>query len=132
MSRHQLQPTAVQQEAPAEQGGHARFVWNLAVEQHAPRRPGPLEGARICCSAGSWHRPERNSQGCGCPPGRSSCNNQALKDVAQAMAHVFADTHRRPTWRRRGPGRRLAPRCDPDRQSTPTVPPHGASCGRRK
>src|SRR4051794_32188415 len=33
MSRYRLQPTPVQEHALLEHCGHARFVWNLAVEQ---------------------------------------------------------------------------------------------------
>lgn len=40
MSRFRLQPSSAQEAALAEHCGHARFVWNLAVEQHAHWRPG--------------------------------------------------------------------------------------------
>ncbi|MCW2946638.1 MAG: Mobile element protein [Actinoallomurus sp.] len=40
MSRYRLQPTPAQQQALLEHCAHARFVWNLAVEQHAHWRPG--------------------------------------------------------------------------------------------
>ncbi|MGH3862970.1 helix-turn-helix domain-containing protein, partial [Actinokineospora sp.] len=35
MSQFRLQPTPAQEQALLEHCGHARFVWNLAVEQHA-------------------------------------------------------------------------------------------------
>ncbi|MEV4100340.1 helix-turn-helix domain-containing protein [Nonomuraea sp. NPDC049649] len=42
MSRYRLQPSPAQEQALLEHCGHARFVWNLAVEQHALcRRPCP-------------------------------------------------------------------------------------------
>jgi len=40
VSRFRLQPSSAQEAALAEHCGHARFVWNLAVEQHAHWRPG--------------------------------------------------------------------------------------------
>ncbi|MEU6725049.1 helix-turn-helix domain-containing protein [Nonomuraea wenchangensis] len=40
MSRFRLQPTSAQEAALAEHCAHARFVWNLAVEQHAHWKPG--------------------------------------------------------------------------------------------
>ncbi|MGW5162731.1 helix-turn-helix domain-containing protein, partial [Nonomuraea wenchangensis] len=40
MSRFRLQPTPAQEAALAEHCAHARFVWNLAVEQHAHWKPG--------------------------------------------------------------------------------------------
>ncbi|WP_433475838.1 helix-turn-helix domain-containing protein [Spirillospora sp. CA-142024] len=40
MSRYRLQPSPTQERALLEHCGHARFVWNLAVEQHAWWRPG--------------------------------------------------------------------------------------------
>ncbi|TMR93241.1 hypothetical protein EJK15_40330 [Nonomuraea basaltis] len=40
VSRYRLQPTLAQEAAPAEDCGHARSVWNLAVEQHEHGRPG--------------------------------------------------------------------------------------------
>ncbi|MEU8354570.1 RNA-guided endonuclease TnpB family protein [Nonomuraea sp. NPDC048882] len=40
MSRYRLQPTPAQERVLLEHCGHARFVWNLAVEQHARWKPG--------------------------------------------------------------------------------------------
>src|SRR5690606_28529266 len=42
VSRYRVQPSPAQEQALLEHCGHARFVWNLAVEQHALcRRPCP-------------------------------------------------------------------------------------------
>ncbi|WP_372510263.1 helix-turn-helix domain-containing protein [Actinomadura madurae] len=50
VSRYRLCPTPVQEAGLLEHCGHARFVWNLAVEQHAwwtPRRgPAPSFAAQ--------------------------------------------------------------------------------------
>ncbi|MFC7567473.1 helix-turn-helix domain-containing protein [Actinomadura namibiensis] len=40
MSRYRLQPTPIQEAALLEHCRHARFVWNLAVEQWAGWRRG--------------------------------------------------------------------------------------------
>ena len=40
MSRYRLLPTPAQEAVPRDHCGHARYVWNPAVEQHAHSRPG--------------------------------------------------------------------------------------------
>ncbi len=102
MSRYRLQLTPAQEAALLEHCGHARFVWNLAVEQHAhwaPGRksaPGFAEQCRQLTEARAefaWLR-----------AGSIIVQQQALKDFAQAMANFFGKTHKRPTWRKRGQG----------------------------
>ncbi|WP_431909778.1 RNA-guided endonuclease InsQ/TnpB family protein [Nonomuraea jabiensis] len=102
MSRYRLQPTPSQEMALLDHCGHARFVWNLAVEQHTHWRPGRksapgfAEQCRQLTQARAefaWLR-----------AGSVIVQQQALKDFAQAVARFFAGTHRRPTWRRRGRG----------------------------
>ena len=77
---------------------HARYVWNLALEQadsYRPGRPTPgpaercrqLAEARACTWLGE---------------GSSSVQQQALRDFDQAMRNWWGGTHRRPTWRKRG------------------------------
>nr|WP_206314041.1 RNA-guided endonuclease TnpB family protein [Streptomyces coryli] len=79
---------------------HARFVWNLAVEQHSLWRPGrkaapgyvqqcrQLTEAR---AAFDW-----------LATGSQTVQQQALRDFARAMTNYFSGTHRRPTWRKAG------------------------------
>ncbi|MGP4105075.1 helix-turn-helix domain-containing protein [Nonomuraea sp. KM90] len=102
MSRYRLQPTPAQEQALVEHRGHARYVWNLAVEQHAHWRPGRKSApgfAEQCRqltearAAFAWLR-----------AGSIIVQQQALKDFAQAMANFFRTTHRRPAFRRRGQG----------------------------
>ncbi|WP_214107688.1 RNA-guided endonuclease InsQ/TnpB family protein [Acrocarpospora catenulata] len=102
MSRYRLSPTPAQEAALSEHCGHARFVWNLAVEQHSfwkPGRksaPGFAEQCRQLTEARAefdWLR-----------AGSIIVQQQALKDFAQAMANFFARTHKRPAWRKRGQG----------------------------
>ncbi|HTZ28108.1 MAG TPA: helix-turn-helix domain-containing protein [Streptosporangiaceae bacterium] len=40
MSRYRLLPTPAQEAVLRDHCAHARYVWNLAVEQHAHWRPG--------------------------------------------------------------------------------------------
>jgi hypothetical protein len=40
MSRYRLLPTPAQQAVLRDHCGHARYVWNLAVEQHSHWHPG--------------------------------------------------------------------------------------------
>lgn len=100
MSRYRLQPTPDQADGLTELCRHARFVWNLAVEQHAHWRPdrvsapGYIEQARQLTEAraeSEWLR-----------AGSVTVQQQALRDFAQAMRNFFGGTHRRPTWRKSG------------------------------
>ncbi|MEU5993529.1 transposase [Spirillospora sp. NPDC047418] len=100
VSRYRLCPTPAQEAGLLGHCSHARFVWNLAVEQQAwwtPRRgpaPGYVAQARQLTEARAafaWLR-----------AGSQTVQQQALKDFAQAMANFFAGTHRRPTWRKAG------------------------------
>jgi putative transposase len=100
MSRFRLQPTPAQERALLEHCGHARFVWNLAVEQHAHWRPGrkPAPGFAEQCRQLS----EARAANPWLAAGSVNVQQQALKDFAQAMTNFFGRTHRRPTWRRLG------------------------------
>jgi transposase len=102
MSRYRLTPTPAQEQALAEHGGHARFVWNLAVEQHAHWTPGRKSAPGF---AGQCRQlTEARAEFAWLRAGSIIVQQQALKDFAQAMANFFAGTHRRPTWRKRGQG----------------------------
>lgn len=100
MSRFRLGPTGEQEVLLTEHCRHARFVWNLAVEQHAwwtPRRgpaPGFVQQARQLTEARAESR--------WLAAGAQMVQQQALRDFAQAMTGYFAGTHRRPTWRKAG------------------------------
>jgi putative transposase len=100
MSRFRLQPTPNQEQALLEHCGHARFVWNLAVQQHAhwsPGRktaPGFTEQRRQLTQA--------RAENPWLAAGSVIVQQQALRDFAQAMTNFFGRSHRRPTWRQRG------------------------------
>jgi putative transposase len=98
MSRYRLAPTAAQEAALRDHCAHARFVWNLAVEQQSHWRPGRtsapgyVEQCRQLTQVRAGHDWLRH--------GSQMVQQQALRDFAQAMANFFAGTHRRPTWRK--------------------------------
>ncbi|GAA2112114.1 RNA-guided endonuclease InsQ/TnpB family protein [Actinomadura alba] len=98
--RFRLAPTPAQEAALLEHCAHARFVWNLACEQHGYWRPGRagapgyLEQCRQLTEA-------RREFGW-LAAGSQTVQQQALRDFAQAMRNFFAGTHRRPTWRKSG------------------------------
>jgi transposase len=79
---------------------HARFVWNLAVEQQSWWRPGRckapgyLDQCRQLTAARAEYQWLR--------AGSQMVQQQALRDFAQAMANFLVGTHRRPTWRKAG------------------------------
>jgi putative transposase len=97
VSRYRLFPTAEQAAVLADHCRHARYVWNLAVEQQQHWQPGR-------------HAPSYNEQ-CAqltaaravygwLAAGSQTVQQQALRDFAQAMRNFFNRTHRRPTWRK--------------------------------
>jgi putative transposase len=102
MSRFRLQPTPAQEAVLREHCAHARYVWNLAVEQHGqwhPGRkcaPGYLEQCRQLTQA----RAEHPWLAAGC----QMVQQQALRDFSQAMAAFFEPHNRagRPSWRKAG------------------------------
>src|SRR5580704_13912135 len=87
MSRYRLLPTPAQEAVLRDHCGHARYVWNLAVEQHSHWRPGRkgapgyLEQCRQLTAARAEHA--------WLAAGSQMVQQQALRDFAQAMAAFF-------------------------------------------
>ena len=102
MSRFRLHPTPAQQAVLRDHCGHARYVWNLAVEQHAhwhPGRagaPGYLEQCRQLTAARAEHP--------WLAAGSQTVQQQALRDFARAMAAFLnpGNPAGRPSWRKAG------------------------------
>jgi len=100
MSRYRLLPTPAQEAVLRDHCGHARYVWNLAVEQHThwhPGRgggPGYLEQCRQLTQARAEHD--------WLAAGSQMVQQQALRDFARAMAAFFdpGNPAGRPTWRK--------------------------------
>ena len=87
MSRYRLLPSPAQEAVLRGHCAHARYVWNLAVEQHAHWRPGRaaapgyLEQCRQLTQARAefpW-----------LAAGSQTVQQQALRDFARAMAAFF-------------------------------------------
>jgi|SRR5690348_1930932 len=109
MSRYRLLPSLAQEAVLRNHCAHARYVWNLAVEQYQHWRPGRasapryLEQSRQLTEARAEHDWLR--------AGSQTVQQQALRDFAQAMA-AFCDPGNpagRPSWRKAG---RNAPDCE--------------------
>src|SRR5271165_5541110 len=99
MARYRLLPTAEQAVVLAEHCGHARYVWNLAVEQQQRWQPGrQAPGYNEQCGQLTAARAEYDWLA----GGWQTVQQQALRDFAQAMRNFFNGTHRRPTWRKAG------------------------------
>ncbi len=102
MSRYRLLPTPAQEAVLRDHCGHARYLWNLAVEQHShwhPGRkgaPGYLEQCRQLTAARAAHP--------WLAAGSQTVQQQALRDFGQAMAAFFdpANPAGRPSWRKAG------------------------------
>ncbi len=102
MSRYRLLPTPAQEAVLRDHCSHARYVWNLAVEQHAHWRPGRqgapgyLEQCRQLTAARAGHP--------WLAAGSQTVQQQALRDFAQAMTAFFdpGNPAGRPSWRKAG------------------------------
>jgi putative transposase len=100
MSRYRLYPTPSQEAVLRGHCAHARFIWNLAVEQHSywhPGRrsaPGYLDQCRQLTAARAEHL--------WLAAGSQMVQQQALRDFARAMAAFFdpANPAGRPSWRK--------------------------------
>ncbi|GAA4611268.1 RNA-guided endonuclease TnpB family protein [Actinoallomurus liliacearum] len=98
--RFRLTPTPAQEQALLEHCSHARYVWNLAVEQHQHWRPGRASAPGYAEQCRQLTEARRESAWLAA--GSHTVQQQALRDFTQAMANFFARTHRRPTWRKAG------------------------------
>jgi putative transposase len=100
MSRYRMVASPAQEAVLREHCGHARYVWNLAVEQHRHWRPGRksapgyLEQCRQLTAARAEHP--------WLAAGSQMVQQQALRDFTQAMANYLGGTHDRPSWRKAG------------------------------
>ena len=102
MSRYQLLPTPAQEAVLRDHCGHARYVWNLAVEQHSHWRPGrkAAPGYREQCRQLTQARAAHPWLAAG----SQTVQQQALRDFDQAMAAFFDPQNPagRPSWRKAG------------------------------
>ncbi|MET7513183.1 transposase [Streptomyces sp. NPDC005480] len=99
MARFRMYPTSEQASIMLGHCAHARYIWNLAVEQHAhwqPGRrsaPGFAEQCRQLTAAradSEWLR-----------EGNADVQQQALKDFAKAVTARIRSGFGEPTWRKK-------------------------------
>ncbi|MEU1266990.1 transposase [Streptomyces sp. NPDC005799] len=99
MSRFRMYPTSQQEQQMLTHCTHARYVWNLAVEQHSHwqrwRRAAP--GFAEQCRQLTEARRENAWLGAG----NADVQQQALKDFARAKDAKFTCGFGEPTWRRK-------------------------------
>jgi transposase len=100
MSRFRLAPSADQEIVLQEHCAHARFVWNLAVEQHSWWCPGRGHAPGFGAQAAQLTQVRQEYDWL--RAGSQMVQQQALRDFDQAMRYFFASTHGRPTWRKAG------------------------------
>ena len=100
MSRYRLNPTPAQEVILRRHCTHARYVWNLAVEQQSWWRPGRSHAPGYCAQAAQLTQARAAFDWLAA--GSHMVQQQALRDFAQAMTSYFAGTHGKPTWRKEG------------------------------
>ncbi|MFD6324787.1 RNA-guided endonuclease InsQ/TnpB family protein [Streptomyces sp. NPDC058442] len=99
MSRFRMYPTTAQAERMLLHCAHARYVWNLAVEQHAHWQPGRRSAPGFAEQCRQLTEARRESAWLAA--GNADVQQQALKDFARAKSARFASGFGEPTWRRK-------------------------------
>ena len=98
--RFRLYPSAAQNVLLLVQCAHARYVWNLGLEQRLmwARWKGPTPGFNAQAAQLTAARAAEPWLAAG----SQTVQQQALRDLDQGWRNFFAGTHRRPTWRKAG------------------------------
>ncbi|MCI3276602.1 RNA-guided endonuclease InsQ/TnpB family protein [Streptomyces cylindrosporus] len=78
---------------------HARYVWNLAVEQHGYWQPGRKAAPGFAEQCRQLTEARRDNEWLAA--GNADVQQQALKDFAKAKSARFASGFGEPTWRRK-------------------------------
>ncbi len=100
MGRYRLYPTDEQADGLVEHCAHARFCWNLALEQWNCWRPGRTQTPGYV--AQSRQLTEARAAFAWLADGSQTVQQQALRDFDQAKQNFYNGTHSRPTWRKAG------------------------------
>ena len=100
MSRYRLALLPAQEAALLSHCAHARFVWNLCVEQESWWRAG--RGLAPGLAERCRQLTEARAENAWLAEGSVIVQQQAIRDHDQAMANFFSGTHRRPRWRKAG------------------------------
>ncbi|MGW1620250.1 RNA-guided endonuclease InsQ/TnpB family protein [Streptomyces sp. NPDC002172] len=99
MARFRMYPTGEQKRQMLLHCAHARYVWNLAVEQQAHWKPGrkPAPGFAEQCRQLTEARRENEWLAAG----NADVQQQALKDFATARVARFTSGFGEPNWRKK-------------------------------
>jgi transposase len=102
MSQYRMLPSPAQVAVLRDHCAHARYVWNLAVEQHQHWRPGRASAPRYLQQ--SRQLTEARAEHDWLRAGSQTVQQQALRDFAQATAAFFdpQSPAGRPSWRKAG------------------------------
>jgi transposase len=100
MSRYRLYPAPEQAAVLREHCAHARYVWNLAVEQQTWWTPGRQSAPGFAAQCRELS--EARAASGWLAGGSVIVQQQALRDFDRAMKNFFAGTHGKPGWRKRG------------------------------
>jgi putative transposase len=95
-----MYPTPAQEVWLLEQCGHARYVWNLALEQRLMWRR--WKGPTPNLAEQNRQLTEARAAFGWLAAGSVTVQQQALRDHDQAWRNFWGGTHQRPTWRKRG------------------------------
>ncbi|MGW7048150.1 RNA-guided endonuclease InsQ/TnpB family protein [Streptomyces avermitilis] len=99
MSRFRVYPTSEQASIMLEHCAHARYVWNLAVEQHSQWKPGRTSAPGFAEQCRQLTEARCDSAWLGA--GNADVQQQALKDFARAKSARFTSGFGEPTWRKK-------------------------------
>ncbi|WP_225860582.1 RNA-guided endonuclease InsQ/TnpB family protein [Streptomyces triticiradicis] len=99
MAKFRMYPTSAQEQQMLLHCAHARYVWNLAVEQHSHRYPGRRAAPGFAEQCRQLTEARHASEWLG--SGNADVQQQALKDFAQAKNARFTSGFGEPTWRKK-------------------------------
>ncbi|MFF8397341.1 RNA-guided endonuclease InsQ/TnpB family protein [Streptomyces sp. NPDC016172] len=99
MSRFRMYPTPQQEQQMLLHCAHARYVWNLAVEQHSYWKPGRKFAPGFAEQCRQLTEARREDEWLAA--GNADVQQQALKDFAKAKDAKFTSGFGDPTWRKK-------------------------------
>lgn len=99
MARFRMYPTSEQEKQMLMHCAHARYVWNLAVEQHSHWRRWRTSAPGFAQQCRQLTEARRENEWLGA--GNADVQQQALKDFAKAKNAKFTSGFGEPTWRKR-------------------------------
>jgi transposase len=94
-----MYPTREQEQQMQRHCAHARYVWNLAVEQHSHWQKGRKTAPGFAEQCRQLTEARRENEWLAA--GNADVQQQALKDFAKAKSAKFASGFGEPTWRKK-------------------------------